>query len=316
MSAAIKTLLLAHHAGKSSATGQAIAHFAGEVERRSGGLLNVADLPASTLGNLPALLRMVMSGEADMAFAPFDRLSELIPKFGCVGLPFVFDDLAHADRVLNGPFADWATPDLRQYGLHSLSSWEWGRRQLTNNVRPLHHPDQARGLRIRVPPIYLYQEAMLALGALPVIVEFSRLQSVLQQGLVDGQENPVAIIHEHRLHEQQRYLSLLDYSYGAMLHLINRRSFEALSIEQQQILGEESQRAGQLMRQTLREQEARQLAELEAAGMLIERPASTPFREAMAGAHLRLAELYGPQRCATFMEMLAHLRQPDAGNAP
>lgn len=310
MSSAIKTLLLAHHTDDHSVTGQAIARFATRVAERSGGLLNIADLPCSTLGNIPALLRRVIAGEADMAFAPYDRLCDLIPKFGCAGLPYVFDDLAHADRVLNGPFADWALPDLFQRGLHSLASWEWGFRQLTNNRHPILQPGDVRGLRIRVPPILLNQEAMRALGAIPVVVEFAQLGTVIRQGMVDGQENPVAIIHDHQLYTSQPHMSLLDYSYGAMLHLINRKTYEALSAEHQHILNEESRLAGQQMRQALRSQEAEQIAQLRSLGMHIERPDPAPFRAAMHAAHAPLAAAFGPARVNTFMAMVEHLRQP------
>ncbi|NSL55160.1 TRAP transporter substrate-binding protein [Uliginosibacterium aquaticum] len=308
MSTGFKTLLLAHHTGDTSAAGRAIADFSGRVAQRSGGLLNIADMPGSTLGNIPALLRLVMDGKADMAFAPFDRLCELIPKFGFVGMPFVFDDLAHADRVLNGPFADWALPDLLQRGLHSLSSWEWGRRQISNRVRPLQQPADLAGLRIRVPPIAINLDAIQALGAMPVVVEFARLIPALRQGMVDGQENPVAIIHGYRLYEQQRYLSLLDYSYGGMLHIINRRSFEALSAEHQKILAEESRQAGQAMRLALRTEELSQIEALRTAGMRIERPDPQPFRIALQPARERLIERFGAARGGSFLAMVEHLR--------
>lgn len=305
-----KTLLLAHHTGDDPATRFAIQQFGERVAQRSGGLLNIADVPGSALGNIPAMLRMVMAGEADMALAPMDRLCELLPKFGCVGMPFVFDNLAHADRVLNGPFADWAMPDLRQRGLHSLSSWEWGFRQISNNHHPILSPDDMRGLRIRVPPILQYQEAMLALGCVPVIVEFAQLASVIRQGLVDGQENPVAIIRAYRLYENQRHLTLLDYSYGAMLHIVNRKNFESLSTEHQQIISEESHHAARAMCSLVRSQQAAQLQELSGFGMQIVQAERAPFRLLMASAQRHLAASFGETRTRTFLDMVEHMRQP------
>ncbi|GAB2883372.1 hypothetical protein GCM10027046_09860 [Uliginosibacterium flavum] len=303
-----KTLLLAHHTGDDPATRIAIKQFTERVARRSGGLLNITDIPGGTLGSIPAMLQMLTQGEVDMALVPFDRLGELLPKFSLTCMPFVFDDLAHADRVLNGPFADWAMPDLLQRGLHRLSSWEWGFRQISNNARPILHPDDLRGLRIRVPPIPQYQEAMLALGCVPVIVEFSQLASVMRQGLVDGQENPIAVIHAYKIYENQRYLSLIDYSYGGMLQLINRQHFEALSIEHQQILSEESTNAATTMREKIRSQQAAQLEALRGFGMQIDSPDHAPFQAAMASALTHLVTRFGETRARTFLEMVEHMR--------
>lgn len=312
---AFKTLLLAHHTGNDPATRIAIKQFVDRVAQRSGGLLNIADIPGSTLGSIPAMLKMLMQGEVDMALAPFDRLGELLPKFAVTSMPFVFEDLAHADRVLNGPFADWAMSDLLQHGLHRLSSWEWGFRQITNNVRPILHPDDIRGLRIRVPPIPQCQEAMLALGCVPVIVEFAQLTAVIQQGLVDGQENPIAVIRAYKLYENQHYLSLIDYSYGGMLQLINRATFSALSSEHQQILSEEAAQAAVTMRRQIRSQQAAQLKALASFGMQIDSPERAPFRAAMASALPHLAARYGETRCQTFLEMVEHMRTTTEGEA-
>lgn len=310
-----KTLLLAHHTGDDPATRIAIKQFTERVARRSGGLLNITDIPGGTLGSIPAMLQMLMQGEVDMALLPFDRLGELLPKFALTCMPFVFDDQAHADRVLNGPFADWVAPDLLQHGLHRLSSWEWGYRQISNNLRPILHPDDLRGLRIRVPPIPQYQEAMLALGCVPVIAEFSQLASVIRQGLVDGQENPVAVIHAYKLYETQRYLSLIDYTYGSMLQLINRPHFEALSAEHQQILSEESVKAAATMREKIRSQQTAQLDALRGFGMQIERPDRAPFRAAMASAQAPLIARFGEARSRSFLDMVEHMRSPKGEQA-
>jgi tripartite ATP-independent transporter DctP family solute receptor len=308
--ASFKTLLFAHHTGDDPITRAAVNQFAERVARRSGGLLTIAEMPGGALGNLPALLRMVIAGQADMALAPHDRLSALLPKFGCIGLPFVFDDIEHADRVINGPFLDWAMPDLLSHGLHSLANWEWGFRQITNARHPIRHPGELRGLKIRVPPIPQIQEAMLALGAMPVVVEYGRLLDALRQGLVDAQENPVAVIHALKLHEHQQHLSMLDYNYGGVMHIINRASFDALSAEHQRIISEESTLAGAVMRSALRSRQASQLAELAAlAGYSMCMP-SAPFRALMPPALGRLAGHFGEKRVATFLDMVDHLRSP------
>ncbi|HEX5126671.1 MAG TPA: TRAP transporter substrate-binding protein, partial [Rhodocyclaceae bacterium] len=266
-------------------------------------------VPSVMQGGLPVLLKMIINGTADMALPPHDRISTLCRKFGCVSLPFVFDDHEHADRVLDDEFLSWATPELESFGLSFLGSWEWGFRQITNAVRPILTPQDMRGLKIRVPPVLHYQAAIEALGATPVAVEFGQLADVIKDGIVDGQENPVSIIHGLGLYEWQRYLSVVNYNYSTIVHLINKKSFENLSSEQQQILREESQRAGALMRQIVRAHEVNQLAALFGLGMQVDRPDLAPFKAAMGAANERLTSMYRADNVAAFLAMVERHRK-------
>ena len=182
-----RTLLLAHHGGDNHAIRLVVKQFTENVAQRTDGQIAIATVPNSTLGNLPELLRLVMGGTADMALQPYDRLGPRALKFGCVGMPFVFDDHAHVDRVLDGEFNAWALPDLDALGLVFLGGWEWGFRQISNSCHPVLEPKDIRGLKIRVPPVPPYRATILAFGGIPVMVEYSRLASVIRQGLIDGQ---------------------------------------------------------------------------------------------------------------------------------
>jgi TRAP-type transport system periplasmic protein len=305
---AFRTLLLAHHATEDHATQLAVSQFSENVTERTEGQLNIAIMANSTLGSLPALIRMVIDGTADMALPPHDRISTWCPKFGCVSLPFIFDDFEHADRVLDGEFRAWATPELEASGLSLLASWEWGFRQITNSRRRIRQPADLQGLKIRVPPVLNCQAVMRALGAMPVVVEYAQLIGVLKQGMIDGQENPVSVIYALHLNQWQRYLSLINYNYGTAVHIINKKTLESLPLAQQLIVQEESQRAGVLMRRTIRAQEAAQLEALAELGMEIDRPDIAPFKAAMGPAYARLSEVYGRENVADFRSMVEHCK--------
>lgn len=311
-----RTLLLAHHAGNNHATQIAVRQFSDNVSRRTDGQIAIAAVPDSALGNLPELFRMVVDGKADMALMPHDRLSELSGKFGCVGIPFVFDDYPHAHRVLDGEFKAWTTADLEAMGVVYLSGWEWGFRQITNSIRPVLAPGDLKGLRIRIPPVRNLHTSILALGATPVIVEFKKLFTAIQKGLIDGQENPIAVIHTMALWTTQRYLSLLNYSYDTIIHIINKSCFDGLSIEQQAILREESARAGETMRSLIQTQEAEQLAQFVDHGMRIDRPELGPFKEASSEARQKIIECLGKETVQTFFDMVERQRQSTGISQP
>lgn len=279
MMSAFKPLMLAHHADEQHPSHLAARQMAENVARRTGGRLEISIVQNCMVGDIPEQIRHVQSGEIDMALPPHDRMVDLIPKLACVALPFAFRDKAHAHMVLDGPFSRWISPDVTRSGLVFLGNWEWGFRQITNNVRPILKPEDVQGLRIRVPPVLAYQKAMIALGATPVIIEFSKLVQSMREGWADGQENPIAIIHAHGLQAYQRYLSIINYSYSAMVLIMNRQSYLGLDHEQQQILQEESRNAALLVRRLMWEEEKRQLVALAGSGMQIATPDLAPFRE-------------------------------------
>ncbi|MDR3411565.1 MAG: TRAP transporter substrate-binding protein [Formivibrio sp.] len=303
-----KPLLLAHHCAEDHPSHIAAELFANSVAARTHGQVQISIYPKGALGELPELLQLVIDGRVDMSFPPHDRYVEHCKKFGCVSMPFVFDDCDHADRVLDGEFMDWVTPDLQQQGLEPLSCWEWGFRQFTNSKHPILKPEDMHGLRIRVPPIQTYKTAILALGGKIALVEYSQLAKAMKLGVADGQENPVSVIHARKLYETQKFLSLVNYSYGSMVYIINKKSFDSLTQEQQHILREESKKAGQLMRKLMRAQEQQQLQELAELGVKISTPDLAPFKAAMAPAYEKLKAVFGTENVSTFLEIVERNR--------
>lgn len=304
-----RQLFLAHYAGENHSAYAAAQQFAAQVAKRTQGQLEIVIQHKSTLGNLPEQLPHAINGEVDMVIPPHDRFSSYVRKFACVSMPFIFDDYAHADRVLDGEFMDWAAPDLLDIGLVFLGNWEWGFRQITNAKRPILHPDDVIGLKIRVPPVLQYRAAIQAMGGNAIPIEFTDLVRAVSQGVVDGQENPVSVIYALKLYESQRYLSILNYNYSAMVHVINKKSFDSLTPEQQQILGEESRSAGMLARTLTRSREEEQIAELEKFGIRVDRPDRAPFKLATESAFRIMRAAFGADVVNPFLEMVARGRR-------
>lgn len=300
----LKPLVLAHHSATDHPTHFATLRFAEGVSKRTNGQLKVTIYPDGSKGELASLLDQVIDGEIDMSIPPHDRYVKHCKKFGCVNLPFVFDNYDHADRVLDDEFMQWVKPDLHAIGLEALSCWEWGFRQFTNAKFPIMSPEDFQGLRFRVPPITANQIVMENLGANITLVEYAHMADAMRQGLADGQENPIAVIYAHKLYESQKYLSIVNYSYGSMMHIINKARFDALSPEQQRIVREESIKAGLIMRKMVRVQERQQLLDMHQLGMHIVIPKLDAFKTATAPAYQKLTELLGIEMVNHFMKMV------------
>jgi tripartite ATP-independent transporter DctP family solute receptor len=297
-------LKLGHYANSEHAGNQAAKMFAEGVAKRTNGEVTVEIYPNNELGNPPEVLEQNILGVIDMSLPTQGQLAKYSKKFGCVMLPFVYEGYDHAYRVLDGPFIEWTQKDLEKAGIVLLANWEWGFRNLTNSVRPINKPDDAKGLKIRTPPELSNQAAMEALGATVQTIQFAELPMALKQGVVDGQENPVSVIYAFKIYETQKHLAMTGHTYNSMVHVISSKTWVKLTPDQQKIVKEESKKAGDFMRKTLRKAESDQLAKLEKLGMQITRPDVALFKAKMGPAYERMKASVGADNVKYFLKIV------------
>lgn len=302
-------LRFAHYAAEDHPAHIAARQFAAKVEERTGGGVKIAIFPNSVLGSPPELTQQMKLGLIDMGLPTEGQLDKYDKAFATVEVPFAFDDLAHVYRVLDGPALAWWTPLAAAQGFILLAQWEYGFRNVTNNTRAINAPDDMKGLKIRTPPEIQIQAAMEALGATVTAIAFPEVYLALSQGVVDGEENPVAVIYYNKFYEVQKHLALTRHVYNNMIHTVSAATWPKLSAAQQQIFREESLAAGGLMRKLIAEQEADQLAKMEASGIKLTRPDLAPFRAKMGPAIARVAGFAGEDNVKKFMAMVDGARK-------
>ncbi len=302
------TLRLAHFAAETHPGHIAAKQFADAVAERTGGAIEVELYPANELGSPPEQLEQTVLGAIDMNLPTQGGLDKYEKAFGTVMTPFAFKDYEQAHQVLDGPFNDWVAPKLEEQGLVLLSNWEYGFRNITNSVRPIETPDDVKGLKLRTPPELQIVAAVEGLGASATQIAFPELPNALNQGVVDGQENPIGVIYHFKLDDFQENLALTRHVYNSMVHVINKDSFERLTEEQQAILREESKRAGETMRELVQAQEDEELAKLEERGMKVTRPDLSAFREVVqsSDAMKRVADYTGQDNMDKFQSFLGN----------
>ena len=299
---------LGHFAADAHPGNLASKMFAEAVEKRTNGKIKVTIYPNNALGSPPEVLEQNIVGAVDMSLPTQGQLGKYSKKFNCVMLPFIYDSYAHADKVLDGKFLPWALPELDKAGLVFLSNWEWGFRNLTNSKHPVNVPADVKGLKVRTPPELPTQAAMEALGAVVATINFNELQMALKQGVVDGQENPIAVIYSNKLYETQKYLAMTGHNYNTMVHVISKKVWDKLTPEQQAIVKEESKRAGDWMRKTVRDAEADQLKQLKEKGMEITTPDKAKFKALMQPAYDRMKPVAGEENIAAFIKIVDEAR--------
>ena len=298
-------LRFAHYAAENHPGHTAALQFADRVKTRTNGAVQIQIFPNNALGSPPEQMEQTKLGVIDMSVPTQGALDKYEKAFGAIMLPFAFHDLDHAHRVLDGPVADWLNPLAEKQGLIVLANWEYGFRNLTNSKRPINTPDDVKGLKIRTPPELQLSAAMEALGAVVTQIAFPELYLALSQGVVDGEENPIAVILFSKLYEVQPHLALTQHVYNTMIHVISARAWNRLAADQRTVVREESRAAGQKMRELIASEEADQIAKLEKLGIKVTRPDLAPFKAKMEPAYKRIAAYAGEDNVKRFQDILA-----------
>ncbi|QPM92379.1 TRAP transporter substrate-binding protein [Pseudooceanicola algae] len=298
------TLRMAHFAADTHPAQAAAEQFAANVAERTDGAIAVDLYPANELGSPPEQLEQTILGAVDMNLPTQGGLDKYVKAFGTVMTPFAFASYDEAHEVLDGPFMEWVGPQIEEEGLVILSNWEYGFRNITNSKHPINTPADVEGLRLRTPPELQIVAALEGLGAATTQIAFPELPNALNQGVVDGQENPIGVIYHNKLNDFQQYLALTQHVYNSMVHVINKDVFDGLTEEQQLILREESVKAGNMMRAAVVAQEEEDIQALQDAGMEVTRPDLAPFVALMGPARERVAEYSGKENMETFLSFL------------
>lgn len=208
------------------------------VESMTGGRVRVDIYPAGELGGEREYCEGIITGAIEMGTLS-GPMAMFFPPAMVLDIPYIFPNFAVARQVLDGWFGQKLSEALYQeLHVYNFAFGETGFRNFTNNVRPIHTPDDMEGLKIRVMESPIYMRMVEALGATPTPIAWTEVYSALQTGVVDGQENPVATIIYAKLYEVQKYLTLDGHSYGADWILINGDFYESLPEEIQRILRE------------------------------------------------------------------------------
>src|SRR5580704_5501565 len=307
--AAKTTLRFAHFAAEDHPANIAAKQFAGRVADRTGGEIKINIFPNNVLGGPPEQAQQIKLGTIDMGLPTQGQLDKYAIAFAAVMLPFIWDSPQHAFRVLDGPAMDWLAPLAQAQGFVLLRNWDYGFRNVTNNVRPINTPADVKGLKLRTPPELQIQASLEAVGAVVQAIAFPELYLALSQKVVDGEENPLAVIYFNKFYEVQKYLAVTRHIYNNMIHTVSAGTWKRLSPEQQAIFREESAAAGDLMRKLIGDQEADQIKKLEAAGMQVTRPDLAPFRARMEPAFKRIADYAGAANVQKFRDLVEQGRK-------
>lgn len=273
-------LTLGHNAAVGNPKHEASVKFADIVKEKSGGKILVQVAPAAQLGDDVPILTSLRSGTVDFAANSQGSISSVVPEYSAFGMPFLFPSLQAAWTVLDGPVGQELAKRSAEKGLVVLGYWDNGIRHISNKVRPINVPADLKGLKIRTPPDAVTIDIMQALGAEAQQIKFSELYVALQQGVVDGQENPLMNIWSSKLYEVQKYISFTAHKYEMTPFVMSKRSYDKMSEADRKIIREAAAEATLYNRKLSLESDQKLEGELKAKGIEFNRPNLAPFQAA------------------------------------
>ncbi len=264
------------------------------VAKETNGELKIEIFPLGQLGKGANLSQNVMLGTVDMATAGPGLLSRMEPTFAIWGAEYMFKDADALFKVINSPVGQEIYEKLRTgNGIRVIGTGYLGARNLTTTDTPVKTPADLKGLKIRIPNIPYRREAFLAMGASPTPMAFQELYLGLQQGVVDGQENPFQQINSMKFYEVQKYLILTGHAQNPEMLIINDKKFSSLSEDLQKALLKGAEVYGKTCRELFAEEEAKLLEKLKSAGMTVIEPDNNAFREAVKDVPAKFEKDWG-----------------------
>jgi tripartite ATP-independent transporter DctP family solute receptor len=263
------------------------------VAAKTGGKVKIELYPAGQLGTDKDQAEGTIMGTQDLLLIGSGGISQFSPRLGIGECPYIWRDIDHMNKVMDGPVGDEMREELlRGRGLRILTVFYYGRRQLTAN-KPIQNPEEMKGFKLRTPQVPVIMEMARAWGATPTPMNISELYMALKTGVVDGQENPTPTINGFKFYEAQKYIMLTEHIITPLLMIINERVWRGLPPDVQKILMTSAQEARALNNKLMLEQEDAFLESFKKAGMTVVKPDVEAFRKASAGVPAKFEAIWG-----------------------
>jgi len=231
------TVKITHPDSLTAPDNLAFLYFKKLLEERSNGQFKVSVHPSATLGSQREGLEATQIGGIEIALSSSGIAASFVPELALLDLPFMFNSFEEARTAVDSPgITKLLSDSFAQKKMKFLGFYENGFRNITNNKRPIWKADDLKGLKIRTMEAPMHMLNFKALGASPTPMAFGELYTALQQGVVDGQENPFVVIDLDKLYEVQKYTSITNHIYDAMVVVASKKWFDSLPSDLQKMV--------------------------------------------------------------------------------
>ena len=278
--------------------------FCDDIEKGTQGRYKCQQFPSSALGGEREMIEAVQLGTLDIVNTSTGPVGNFVPEVKIVDIPFLFRDYAHARKVMDGPIGQDILTKFPAKGLVALAWTENGFRHMTNNKRSIVKPEDASGLKMRTMENKVHMEGYRAFGIQPTPMAFPEVFGALQQGTVDGQENPIPVILASKFSQVQKHLSLTGHVYSPALLITSPRLMNKLSDADKKVFYAAAKNASAAQRKKVNEDEDNGIAQLEKEGMTVVRKVDgQAFRNALIAPYAEYSKEFGADNIRKIQEV-------------
>ena len=278
--------------------------FCDEVEKGTQGRYKCQQFPNAALGGEREMIEAVQLGTQDLANVSTGALGNFVPEVKIVDIPFLFRDYAHARKVMDGEFGQDLLKKMTAKGIVGLAWTENGFRHMTNSKRAINQASDANGLKMRTMENKVHMEGYKTFGILPTPMAWPEVFTALQQGTVDGQENPIPVILSAKLSQVQKHLSLTNHVYSPAVLIVAPNIWNKLNDADKKVFSEAAKKGAAAQRKKVNDDEANGIAELKKDGMqVVEQVNGESFRKAVAPAYAGYAKEFGADKIAAIQNV-------------
>lgn len=283
---AATTMTFGHGAAPGNPRSVAADKFAELVKKNTNGEVEIRVAGSEQLGNDVAMLTSLRTGSLDFTANSQGPVSGIVPEVGALGLPFLFDDTASVFKLLDGSIGETLAAKFDPLGIIPLSWWDNGLRQISNTKKSINVPDDLKGMKIRTPADPMTIDIFEALGSSTEQIAFSELYVALQQGVVDGQENPLANIASSKIYEVTPYISMSSHKWESTPFLMSKIAAARLNEDQMKVVKDAAKEAAVLQRKLMQEADEKYLKEFkENKSLTVNVPDRDALRKATASVY-------------------------------
>ena len=275
--------------------------MAAAIKQETNGSFDLQIFPSSQLGSDTDTLSQIRSGGVEFFTLSGLILATLVPAASINGMGFAFPSYDIVWKAMDGDLGAYVRGQIARTNLLAMEKiWDNGFRQTTTSTKPIATPDDLRGVKLRVPPSPLWTSMFKALEAAPASINFNEVYSALQTKIVDGQENPLAIIATAKLYEVQKYCSLTNHMWDGFWFLANRSAWERLPEDMRAIVAKHINAAAINEREDTAKLNSTLQQDLANKGLLFNQPDPGPFRDKLraAGFYTEWKGKYGEEAWA------------------
>lgn len=279
---------------QNSHQGVAIDTMAKEVEKRTNGRYKIKTFYSGALGAEREAVEAVQLGTQELTWTSTGPIPNFVPETKIFDIPFLFRDYAHARAVLDGPIGQDMLKKFDSKGIKALAWGENGFRHMTNNKRPIVAPADMKGLKMRTMENPVHVQAYKGFGIIPTPMAFTEVFTALQQGTVDGQENPLSVIVANKFDQVQKHLTLTGHVYSPGVFLMNKEAFDKLSAADKQAFLDAAKVAAKANRNRVDADEKIAVSDLRAKGMqVVESIDKSKYQAALAPVFAEFEKQFG-----------------------